>query len=111
MTKKIIGICLLVLGGVLFLWTSFLWTSYGLVKNLTTSREEQIEQTKTMVNEEGISSYFSDEQIEKMVDDSRKYGLIIPPIMMLIAGGIAFGGFALFKRGKKDEQLSDTFKF
>ena len=58
-----------------------------------------------------MSSYFSEEQIEKIVDDSRKYGMIVPPIAMLIGVGIAFGGFALFKRGKKDSQLSDTFKF
>ena len=106
MTKKIIGICLIVIGGLLFLWTG-----YGLVKNLTTTREELIQQARTLFDEKGMSSYFSEEQIDKMVDDTRKYGMIVPPITMLIGAGIAFGGFALYKRGRKDTQLSDTFKF
>lgn len=106
MTKKIIGICLLVLGGVIFLWTG-----YGFVKGLTTSKEEMIKQVKTEFAKKGIDNYFPDEQLDKMMDESIKYSRIFSPIIMLIGAGIAFGGFALYKRGKKDEQLSGTFKF
>lgn len=45
------------------------------------------------------------------MDESIKYSRIFSPIIMLIGAGVAFGDFALYKRGKKDEQLSGTFKF
>ncbi|HQF01113.1 MAG TPA: hypothetical protein PKZ05_03485 [Bacteroidales bacterium] len=106
MTKKIICIFLLVIGGLLFLWTG-----YGFVKNLTPTREELIQQTRTFFDEKGMSTCFSEEQIEKIIDDSRKYGMIVSPIAMLIGAGITFGGFALFRRGRKNTQLSDPFKF
>lgn len=60
-----------------------------------------IEQVKTELAKKGIDNYFSEEQLDKMMDDSIKYGRIFSPIIMLIGGGIAFGGFALYKRGKK----------
>lgn len=106
MTKKIIGICLIVLGG-----TIFLWTGYGFVKTMTMTKQEMVEQVKTELAKKGADNYFSDEQLDKMVDDSIKYERIISAIMMLIGAGFSFGGFALYKRGKKDAQLSDTFKF
>lgn len=46
-----------------------------------------------------------------MIDDNLKYYYVTAPIMIIIGGGIAFGGFALYKRGKKNSQLTDTFKF
>ncbi len=108
MTKKIIGICLLILGA-----TFFLWTGYNLVKNLTTTKQEMIEQTKKELAKKGISSddYYTEKLLNETIDDSIKYGRIISPILMLIGAGIAFGGFTLYIRGKRNAQLSDTFKF
>jgi uncharacterized protein with PQ loop repeat len=107
MTKKIIGIFLLVLGGAIFLWTG-----YGFVKNLTMTKQEMIEQVKTDLAKKGVDNYFfSDKQLEKMLDESTKRSKKISPLIMFIGAGIAFGGFALYKRGKKDAQISDTFKF
>lgn len=106
MIKKIIGICLLVFGGLFFLLIG-----YGLVENLTTTREELIQQERTFFDEIGMGSYYSEEQIEKIVDENRKSDMIFSLIAMPIVASIAFGGFALFKRGRKDIQLSDIFKF
>jgi len=106
MTKKIIGISLLVLGGIIFLWTTYVF-----VKNLTVTKEELIEQVKIELAKKGVDNYFTDEQLDKMMDENIKFGRIASPIIILIAAGIAFGGFALYKRGKKDAELSNTFKF
>lgn len=74
MTKKIIGICLLVFGGGIFLLLA-----YGIVRNLITSQEA-----------------------------FRGYAALIT---MFIGAAIAFGGFALFKKGKKDAEHSNIIKF
>ncbi|GEM_PF-1299311 len=154
MTKKISGICLLVLGGLIFLLAC-----YGIVQNTTTkieyvneaeiykavdgkiimdeqSRKEhnkhvfemkrldlELNKIKGQISEYEESLQLLDidweEDLAKInenrnnlilitLQDGIKYGYII----MFIGLGIAFGGFILFKRGRKDSQLlSDTFKF
>ncbi len=100
------GIFLFFLGG-----TLFLGIGYGFINKLTMGKQEMIEKVKTELAVKGVENYFSDEQIEKMLDDNMKFGKTISPIIMLLGVGIALGGFILYKRGVKDAQLSDTVKF
>lgn len=106
MTKKIIGICLIVIGA-----SIFLLFGYNYIKNLTTTKEEMIEQVHTELAKSGLDNTLSDEQLDKSLEESMKFGKIFSPIVILIGAGIAFGGFALYKRGKKDALLSNTIKF
>lgn len=94
MTKKIIGLCLIIIGSVLFLRNS-----YALINHLSTPKEEDIQHTKRFYAEQGLSNYYSEESIEMLVKGNRTYQMVFLPIVMVISGGLIFGGIALF-RGK-----------
>lgn len=106
MTKIIIGVCLLVIGG-----SFFLSEVYSSIKYFTSTREELKQQVRSYTDwpEHGI--YMSDEKVDKEVDEIRKWHVIGTPIAMLVGISIAYGGFVLFKRGRKDKKLTETFKF
>ena len=110
MTKKIIGISLLVIGGI---W--IIWFGYEAVRNLTTSREELVQKTRTLWVKEGLNNIMGeqimDSEIQKAVDNQLKFDTIISLVVLLIGAGISFGGYSLYKRGNSDAQFSDVIKF
>jgi uncharacterized membrane protein SpoIIM required for sporulation len=106
MTKKILGISLIIIGGAIFLLTSI-----SLVNNLTTSKKEMMEQVKTELATKGTKSHYDDENLSMILNESNQYGRMFLSIILLIGLGIGFGGFVLFKRSNKYNKLSGTFNF
>jgi len=104
MTKKIIGICLIVLGGLIFAACS-----YGLFQIVF-----QPDLMKAKTEQQLVEKGFSAEQIEmSMMMVEKTYGTmkIVNSVIAIVGLGIALGGFFLFRKGKKDAQFSDSFKF
>ena len=83
MTKKIIGIILMVLGVIYFLWTIYVFSESMKIKSQLS----------------GLDLYLFE------MLNSRMYSYLL--INLLIAGGIAFGGYFLYNRSKKEA----IFKF
>jgi len=111
MTKKIIGLCLIVLGCVIFVITAynlFLIVSQPVESVTKTSRE--LANIEEQLRAQGLP----DKQIEdKMsaIQKSKKPNKIVDLLIVCIAIGISVGGIILLNGGMKETQLSNKFKF
>jgi hypothetical protein len=104
MTKKIIGICLIIIG--LTVITVYV---YNLIQMVSQPGKIMMKTEQQLV----VKGY-SQQQIDasmSVMKESMKTLKIIDSIIAFIGIGIAFGGFILFKRGNKDTRLSSAFKF
>jgi len=99
--KKIIGIFLIILSSLIILRSG-----YVLIDSLGINREELIEQ-----NKRDFLLFDNDQEREDFVDNHILWERLPAAVFLIIGLGIAYGGYALFKKGKKDKELSDTFKF
>lgn len=97
---KTIGILMLVIGGILFLSSG-----YNYITALLTSREEIIEDLRNNDSQEGNENSLSDSVLEGIAEHTITIARIISPIMMIVTGGIAFGGFLLYKQSKRKSSL------
>jgi flagellar basal body-associated protein FliL len=104
MTKKILGICLIVLGCIIFAVSS-----YGIFQNVF-----QAEQMKANTEQQLVEQGFSADQIHDFMQDNERISQNVKILISFIAFvglGFAVGGFYLFRKGKKDAQYSGNFKF
>lgn len=104
MTKKIIGICLIVIGFIIFAGSG-----YGLFQNVFQA-ELMKAKTEQQLAETGLSA----NQIQMHMQMSERLNQRIKIVISFIAIvglGLAVGGIYLFRKGKKDAQYSGNFKF
>lgn len=104
MTKKIIGICIIVLGSVIFAVQIYSLSRIFFQPELIKAKTEQ----------QLVDKGFTQEQIElgmKMSDKMMGTTKIVSSVIALIGIVIAFGGFMMYKKGVKDSQLSTEFNF
>jgi len=104
MTKKIIGISLIVLGGLIFAGSS-----YELFRIVF-----QPELMKAKTEQQFVEKGFTTEQIETnmmWVEKTYRTWKTVSSVIAIVGLGISLGGFLLFRKGKKDAQFSDNFKF
>jgi hypothetical protein len=92
-TQGIVGICLIVIGVLVFIGSSC-----GLIKNLMSNRTEYLQQSKTNLKERGISGYFSEEEIESQFDTGRKHAFRIQSRFILIGLSLVIVGFAFYRK-------------
>jgi len=96
--KKLIGIFLIVIGVVVFIfWGYSLFNTFFQQDILKSQLEQQL-----------IAQGLPDDQIEMSVDFFEKTmntWKIVSSVIVIIGIGMTFGGFVLFKRGKKDFQI------
>lgn len=104
MTKKIIGICIIVLGSVIFAVQIYNLSRIFFQPELIKAKTEQ----------QLVDKGFTQAQIElnmKLSDKLIGITKIVGAVIALISIGIAFGGFMLYKKGEKDSQLSNELNF
>lgn len=111
MTKKIIGICLIVLGCMIFLIYC-----YNLYQTVTRPVETVKKTSQEMMKMEGqlVAQGLSQEEIDRKMSSVPKSNstiIIVDSIIVLISLGIVVGGFALLKKGMKDSHISKKFNF
>jgi len=104
MTKKIIGISLIVLGGLIFAYSSYTLFHIVFQPELMKVKTEQGLVEKGLTAEE-IETYMM------RVEKTYRTGKTVSSVIGIVGLGISLGGFLLFRRGKKDAQFSDNFKF
>lgn len=104
MTKKIIGICLMVLGCLIF--AVYIYSIFQIVF--------QPERIKAKTEQQIINKGFPSEQIQinmMMIENNYKTMKIVNSVISIVGLCIAFGGVSLFRKGKKEVQFPDNFKF
>jgi Short C-terminal domain len=111
--RKVIGICLLVIGTILFLWSG-----YGLIKTATISKEKleqriveykqnDIEDKIISMERRGLADSLIGEAVDSMIDAElkkseqiRQQTIVSSSITLLFSAGISFLGFKLSKKKK-----------
>lgn len=104
MTKKIIGICIIVLGSVIFAVQIYNLSRIFFQPELIKAKTEQ----------QLVDKGFTQEQIELSMKMSEKLmgtTKIVGSVIALIGIGIAFGGYMMYKKGEKDSLLSAELNF
>lgn len=100
MAKKIVGIILIILGSYFIVMTAV--SAVNLTK---TSQQERIEQD--LKEYKGV---FTMDEIKSMEDSNHRFAISFLIIAPIIGGALLWGGFALFKSGKKQSKHNDSLK-
>lgn len=90
---KIIGICLLILGGILFINSTFQFITY-----LTTTKAERNDKWIQEEKEKGNDTAGLEEFLKSTEKESGPFEIILPIVVILIQGGMAYIGLALYRK-------------
>lgn len=103
---KIIGICLIILGGLLFINSTFHFIGY-----LTTTKAERNEKWIKEEAEKGNDTADLEEYLKSTEKEDSPFDIILPIVVILFQGGMAYFGLALYRKSLKSIPIPKSSDF